>query len=157
MADYPVQKLTNLCYVINEQSEVLLIMKKRGFGAGKWNGPGGKVKTDESPKAAAIREVKEEVGLDIKNLTELGFIEFIWPDHLIDYNQRCHIYLTKEFSGEPRESDECRPAWFALDQIPYDQMWDDDKYWYPEALAGKAVKKRFFLNENNKIIKYEDI
>ncbi|OGY45932.1 MAG: hypothetical protein A3J62_04010 [Candidatus Buchananbacteria bacterium RIFCSPHIGHO2_02_FULL_38_8] len=153
--DYPIKNNTTLCYIINSNSEVLLIMKKRGFGAGKWNGPGGKVKNGEDIKESVIREVKEEIGVQIINPQHLGYIEFIWS--LSQNNQRCYIYLAREFSGEPKESDECLPQWFKLDQIPYDQMWDDDKYWYPEALAGRPIKKRFFFDKNNKVISHKNI
>lgn len=155
--DYPISKITTLCYLINENSEVLLIMKKRDFGAGKWNGPGGKVKDGETPFVAMAREIKEEVDITIESAEEMGYIDFIWPDRLKNWNQRCHIYLTKEFNGQPKESDECLPAWFNCDRIPYDQMWDDDKYWYPDILAGKKVRKRFYFDENNKVIKFENI
>lgn len=154
---YPINKITNLCYLINENSEVLLIMKKRGFGQGKWNGPGGKVEIGENPKDSMIREVKEETGLVVLNSQELGYIEFIWSKNSEDHNQRTYIYLSKEFSGELKESDECLPKWFKFDQIPYDQMWPDDKYWYPEMLAGKPIKKRFFFDDDNRIIRFENI
>lgn len=154
---HSINKITTLCYIINHKNEVLLIMKKRDFGAGKWNGPGGKVKPNENPMAAAIREVKEEVDIKVKMAEELGCMEFIWPDQLKNWNQRCYVYLAREFSGQPKESDECRPAWFSLNQIPYDQMWDDDKYWYPDALAGKKFKKRFYFDKDNKVIKFENI
>ncbi|OGY54348.1 MAG: hypothetical protein A3B15_02285 [Candidatus Buchananbacteria bacterium RIFCSPLOWO2_01_FULL_45_31] len=152
-----INKITTLCYILNDQSQVLLIMKKRGFGIGKYNGPGGKVKADEEPKAAVIREVKEEIGLDAADLVELGFIEFYFPEEKKDWNQKCFIYSTKNFSGALCESEECRPQWFALDRIPYDQMWDDDKYWYPDALAGRAVKKRFYFDGEGKVLRFEDI
>lgn len=155
--DYSIDKITTLCYIINDKNEVLLVMKKRDFGVGKWNGPGGKVKNGETPFAAMVREIKEEVDIEIDNAEELGYIEFIWPDQLKDWNQRCHVYLTKEFSGQPKESDECLPSWFSCDQIPYDQMWDDDKYWYLDALAGKPIKKRFFFDENSEVLKFEEI
>ena len=132
-------------------------MKKRGFGKGLWNGPGGKVQASEDPKAPMIREVEEETGLRVVNFDELGYIEFVWPDKLVDNNTRCYIYLSRDFAGEAKESDECRPAWFPIEKIPYDQMWDDDKYWYPDALAGRPIKKRFFFDENNKVLKFEDI
>jgi len=153
--DYEIKTLMNLCYLVNND-QVLLIMKKRGFGQGKWNGPGGKVKKGESPLDSVIREVKEEIGVEVVNPTELGFIEFIWP-YKPENNNRCYIYLTKEFNGQPTESEECRPQWFKIKDIPYNDMWDDDKYWYPDALAGKVVKKRFFFDKNNKILKHEDI
>jgi ADP-ribose pyrophosphatase YjhB (NUDIX family) len=152
-----VSKVTTLCYIIRNNEEVLLVMKKRDFGQGKWNGPGGKVKENEDLEQAAAREVLEEVGLEIKKPKPLGFIEFIWPKTKKDWNQRCYIYLVKEFSGQLAESDECRPQWFAFDQIPYDQMWPDDHHWYPQMLTGKGIKKRCFFDENGAIIKFEEI
>jgi len=150
-------KITTLCYIINDKSEVLLAMKKRGFGAGKWNGPGGKVEVNENPKESAIREVKEEIGLTMIAPEELGCIEFIWPADQEDKNQLCYVYLTRQFVGDLQESDECLPKWFDLDQIPYHEMWDDDKYWYPEVLAGKKIKKRFFFDKDDKVLKWDDL
>lgn len=131
-------------------------MKKKGFGAGRWNGPGGKVKEGETPEQAAIREVEEETGYKPNNLTNLGFIEFIWP-HKSENNQVCHIFLTKEFSGELCECEECRPEWWEIEKIPLDQMWPDDVYWLPNALQGKETKYRFFFDENNGYLKHEII
>jgi mutator protein MutT len=153
----PISRITNLCYIINDKSEVLLVLKKRGFGQGKWNGPGGKVKSNELPIQAVVREIKEEVGLEIFDPLELGYIEFIWPKGLEDYNQRCFVYLVNKFLGEVKESEECLPKWFPINNLPYDQMWEDDKYWYPQALAGQPIKKRFYFDADNKIIKFEEI
>lgn len=154
---YPIKTITTLAYLINNNSEVLLIMKKRGFGVGKWNGPGGKVKSKEKPSDSMIREVKEETGVKVVNFDQLGYIEFVWPDKLVANNTRCYIYLSRDFTGEMKESEECRPAWFSIDNIPYDEMWDDDKYWYPQMLKGEAFKKRCFFDENAKVLKFEDI
>jgi len=153
--NHQIINLTTLCYIINEKSEVLLIMKKRGFGRGKWNGPGGKVKVGESIIESVIREVKEEIGVEIINPVKLGCIEFIWPT--TENNQRCYIHLAKKFNGQPLESEECLPKWFKINEIPYDEMWDDDKYWYLDALSGKPIKKRFFFDKDNKVDHYEDI
>ncbi len=56
------QERSVLCFIFRE-SEVLLILKKRGLGNGKINAPGGKIEPGESPVQAAIRETQEEVGL----------------------------------------------------------------------------------------------
>ena len=45
--------ITNLVFILRGD-EVLLAMKKRGLGVGKWNGPGGKVKGKETPEEAAL-------------------------------------------------------------------------------------------------------
>ena len=53
---------------------------------------------------------------------------------------RCLIYLTDRFEGEPQETAEALPRWYAADAIPYDEMWDDDRYWLPGLLAGRRFE-----------------
>jgi 8-oxo-dGTP diphosphatase len=148
---------TTLCYVL-DGDKVLLIMKKRGLGEGKWNAPGGKANSDENPTQAAIREVKEETGLTISNLKPLGFLEFIWPSFLAGKNNsRCYIFNTTDFSGELVETDECLPKWFLIKDVPYQEMWEDDIIWLPDVLGGKQVHWRFIFNDNNSIIGQEKL
>ena len=51
--------------LLREDNRVLLGMKKRGFGVGKWNGFGGKLEPGETVLEAAAREVKEECGFTV--------------------------------------------------------------------------------------------
>jgi 8-oxo-dGTP pyrophosphatase MutT (NUDIX family) len=154
--DHKFNYITNLCYLINDKNQVLLIMKKKGFGKGNWNGPGGKVQDGELIEQAAIREVQEETGFKPIKPKCLGFIEFIWETKP-DNNQLCHIFLTNQFTGKLCESDECLPQWWDIDKIPFDQMWEDDIYWLNDALAGQSIHYRFFFHKNNQIIKHEKI
>ena len=55
------KKILTLC-IIHQHSKILLGMKKRGHGVGKWNGFGGKVEKGETIEEAARRETKEEAG-----------------------------------------------------------------------------------------------
>ena len=64
-------KTTTLCFLVKE-GEVLLAMKKRGFGVGKWNGVGGKVKEGEDVFLSAVREIKEEIGVDVEPAESSG-------------------------------------------------------------------------------------
>lgn len=118
-------------------SEILLAMKKVRFGAGKWNGAGGKVEPGETYEQAAIRECQEEVGVTPRGLQKAGELHFY---DLPDVEHYCHIYTATEWDGTPSESEEMRPQWFPLADIPYDQMWPDDRQWLPLLLAGKHFK-----------------
>lgn len=108
-------------------SFILLGMKKRGFGTGKWNGFGGKVEENESFEQAAVRELYEEssVTCNQEDLLSMGYIVFKLEDSR--RYMKVHVYQVWKFDGEPSESDEMRPRWFTEDAIPYDRMWLDDQ------------------------------
>lgn len=126
--------------VIHDEEKVLLGMKKRGFGTGKWNGFGGKVLEGETVEQAMHRELQEECGLTTQNLDSAGEIEFTFADgsHL-----QVHLFRINSFLGEPVETEEMKPQWFAHSEIPFDQMWADDRYWLPHVLKGKKIKAFF--------------
>jgi len=137
------KKILTLC-LIHEYPRILLGMKKRGFGAGRWNGFGGKVHDGETIEAAAKREVAEEAGVQVNDLQKQGIIEFGFqgnPELL-----EVHIFRATKFSGEPCESDEMKPQWFLADALPFDAMWSSDRRWMPLFLAGKKFKGEFLFD-----------
>jgi 8-oxo-dGTP diphosphatase/2-hydroxy-dATP diphosphatase len=119
-------------------------MKKRGFGAGRWNGFGGKVEEGESIEEAAVREVKEEAGIEVSDLNKVGIIEFEFKDG--SKTLEVHIFKAGNFSGEPIESEEMKPEWFYIDEIPFMDMWPDDIHWIPLFLKGKKFKGKFIFD-----------
>lgn len=131
-------------------------MKKRGFGTGKWNGPGGKFKrNDGTIENTAVRETKEEIGINPKNPEKLGVLSFYFP-HNQDWNQDVHVFMVKEWEGKIRESKEMKPEWFNFKNIPFKKMWSDDRYWLKEILSGKKIKKgRFVFSEDDEIQDYD--
>ncbi len=135
---------------------VLLQKKARGFGVGKWNAPGGKVDKGEDTRDSVTREVREETTLSVFNLKEIGFHEFVFQDKEI-WNNRCYIYITKDFRGKPKDMGEGELKWFPIDEIPLEEMWDDDKYWTKEMLKGKFKNTRFFFDSEGKYLKHEII
>ncbi|KAG8433000.1 hypothetical protein GDO86_017317 [Hymenochirus boettgeri] len=145
-------KLLTLVLVV-QPSRILLGMKKRGFGAGRWNGFGGKVQNSESIEDAAKRELWEESGLTVESLQKIGQIkfEFVGSTELLDV----HIFRADDFSGEPSESEEMRPQWFDLDKIPYDGMWPDDIYWLPLLLEKKKFMAYFKFQGHDTILEYK--
>jgi 8-oxo-dGTP diphosphatase len=122
----------NLCFIVRDE-KILLIRKKRGFGAGKINGAGGKVDPGETPLQAALRETYEELGIKPLEVKQHGELHFQFRD---GYSLHCTVFLAYDFEGEPRETDEAVPLWTALDAIPYDEMWADDRHWLPLLIRG---------------------
>ena len=131
-------QLAALCYILHE-GRLLLIRKKRGPGAGKINGPGGKADPGESMLDAAVRETQEEVGVTPRDLEQRGELVF---DFGGDKVWRCGIFLARGHEGEPRETDEAIPFWCPVDALPYDEMWADDREWMPHFLAGRRFRGR---------------
>ncbi len=145
-------KAVTLCLLVKD-GKVLLAMKKRGFGMGKWNGVGGKVQDGETMEMAAVRETGEEIGVAVEStsMKNVGNIEFYFKDKP-EWNQHMHIFLVKDWKGEPKESEEMAPKWYLHNEIPFDAMWLDDKHWLPLVLAGKKVEGKFnFVNEGANI------
>jgi 8-oxo-dGTP pyrophosphatase MutT (NUDIX family) len=138
---------------LRRQDKVLLAMKKRGFGEGKWNGVGGKVMPGESFKEAAVRECQEEIDVTPHKVTQLGEIHFYMADDP-SFCNFAHVFVAAEWEGEPHETEEMSPQWFAVDAIPYEQMWADDYLWLPLVLSGKRFKASFTL-DNDAVVQHD--
>ena len=130
---------------------ILLIYKKTGLGKGKINGPGGKVEPGESPEGCAIRECREELGITVSNLQYCGQHRFQFVDGLTIH---VWVYKTADFEGIPTETVEARPLWVPLDEIPYEQMWEDDGIWLPMLLRGERFQGRWIF-EGDRMLDYE--
>ena len=119
---------------------MLLIHKKRGLGAGKINAPGGKIELGESAAEAARRETQEEIGVTPLGLEQRGILCFQFAD---GYSLHCVVFVAGDLAGEPIETDEAKPFWLPVDDVPYDAMWEDDRYWLPPALQGNVFSGYF--------------
>ncbi len=148
------EMVANLVFLVKDK-QILLAMKKRGFGEGKLNGVGGKVEPGESIKESAIREAQEEIGVtitDCEQVAELLFDEFFKGEPAL---VRVHVFIASEWQGEPSESEEMKPEWFDIDNLPLDKMWRDDPCWLPKVLQGKKLVAKFKLDPNDEIISHE--
>ena len=146
------KKILTLCLVY-QHPRILLGMKKRGFGAGRYNGFGGKLQEGESIEQAARRELIEEAGIEAEALEKVGDMEFDAPH--FDAIMEVHVFRSTMFKGEPTESEEMKPDWFQVDEIPFKDMWADDPHWFPYFLENKKFKARFLFDENENILEKE--
>jgi len=137
---------------------VLLAMKKRGFAEGKWNGSGGKQKPgDKNIEATAKREMFEETMVSPIKLKKVAVLTFHHSSNENMWGQQVTVFLTKEWKGIPTETEEMSPKWFKVNEIPYDEMWEDDALWLPKILDGKIVEGNFLFDENQKMLEHEII
>lgn len=128
-----------LCFIV-EGSRVLLIRKLRGLGAGKVNGPGGKIEPGETPEACAIRETQEEVGVTPRDLRLAAELSFQFAD---GYSLFCSVFIAANHEGEPYATAEAEPFWVEKAAIPFDEMWQDDRWWLHRVLAGETLRGFF--------------
>ncbi len=136
--------LATLLFIVQGEN-VLLIRKKRGLGAGKINGPGGKIDPGETPLRCAVREIQEELVINTLDPVHHGEVRFQFID---GYSVHVHVYVATEFTGTPTETDEALPLWFDKKDIPYEEMWADDVIWLPRVLNGETVNGRFLFDED---------
>jgi len=130
-------KVTSLCFLLRENplQEILLGLKKRGFGSGRFNGFGGKPFKGESIEQCVLRELEEEAGVvvppyELQKVAVLSFGHSITKVGTVEV----HVFVAKQWKNEPRETEEMIPLWFKLNEIPYDMMWETDQEWVPQIM-----------------------
>lgn len=145
-------RLETTLSLLKKDNKILLAMKKRGFGEGRYNGVGGKIESGETPEEAMIRETQEEICVTPTKYEKVGFLEF--DEFYKGKKQRVifHLYIVYDWKGNIDETEEMKPCWFNIDEIPYDKMFPDDRYWLPLILEGKKINAYFDFDENWNLI-----
>jgi 8-oxo-dGTP diphosphatase len=131
-----------LLFVVRD-GQILLILKKRGLGSGKVNGPGGRIDPGESPLDCALREVREELGVRPTGVRHAGELLFQFVD---GHSIHGFVFRADDCEGVPVETDEAVPMWTPIDRIPYERMWADDRLWMPLLLSGHRFVGRFVFD-----------
>ena len=153
-------KIFTNCFLVKvdqdgKPTEVCLGMKKRGFGAGMWNGAGGKPNEGELISDAADREVMEEFGVVIRKKETVGEFDFVLKRE--EMTALMYAFFSTEWDGSPAETEEMKPQWFAINEIPYDKMWKSDVEWLPLVFGGQKVKGRYIFEKEGGEVTDKDI
>ncbi len=137
----PRERATLMLVVAGDR--MLLIHKKKGLGAGKFNGPGGRIEPGETPFAAAVREVQEEICVTPRGVRLAGELKFQFAD---GFSLHGYVFRADGIDGEPQETDEAVPHWFPVEAIPYHRMWADDRVWMPLLLQERPFVGKFLFD-----------
>ena len=142
----------SLCLLLRGD-EVLLALKKRGFGQGKWTGVGGKPEPGETIDQTAVRETEEEIGVTPLDPRHVATLDFIFPDQprFAGWSMQVFVYLADRWLGDPVESEEVAPRWFKRDAIPYPGMWSDAPYWLPPVLRGHHIRATVHFDDEQRV------
>ncbi len=146
-------QLATLCYLIKDNKTLMIYRNKKqnDYHEGKWNGLGGKFEAGETPEECAIREVKEESGLLMKNPRMHGFITFPMFDGVKDWY--VFLFTATEFDGELIDSNEGRLEWIPNEKLTELNLWEGDKIFIPWLFQEKFFSAKFNY-KNKKFIDY---
>lgn len=108
----PIRKAVR-CYLIKDNEVVVTKYKKGNKKEGYYDIPGGKIEEGENPKQTAIREMKEETGIEIQNLKYKGIMTIEYPNRMFIFD----TFISKEYEGEPQEFEENTSEWIDIDEL----------------------------------------
>jgi 8-oxo-dGTP diphosphatase len=104
--------------LIGDGARVLLLRRANVHGAGSWAPPGGHMELGESPEETAVREAKEETGLDLHGVQFRALTNDVFDSgkHYITLFMEAHSWSGEPRLAAPGEASEI--AWFAWDALP---------------------------------------
>ena len=110
--DKPIRKAVR-CYLVRDNKVVVTKYKEGKKKAGYYDIPGGKIEGGETPEQTAIREMKEETGLKIKNLKYKGKMIIEYPNRIFDFE----VFICNECEGKPQDFEENTSEWIEINEL----------------------------------------
>ena len=108
----PIRKAVR-SYLIKDNKVVVTKYKEGNNKAGYYDIPGGKIEAGELPEQTAIRETKEETGINVKKLIYKGNMIIEYPNRIFDFD----VFLSNECEGEPQEFEENTSEWIDINSL----------------------------------------
>ena len=125
--EYPTRPFIGVGVVVLKEDLVLLIRRGKPPKAGEWSLPGGSQHVGETVRETASREVREETGVEIRELIFLEVIDAIIPDRegRVQFHYTLIDFVAQWESGEPNADDDAEHAeWVPLSNLPEIELWE---------------------------------
>ncbi|MBN1617721.1 NUDIX domain-containing protein [Candidatus Dojkabacteria bacterium] len=159
LATNPAVKPSVVGYLMTDDGHVFLGLRKKvslGLGLNLIAGIGGKVGDEEefeneTNEEALSREINEEIGVKILHFKKVAEVTFLFPENP-QWNQFTTAYIIDKWEGTPQEKEKIQPVCYPIRKLPVEKMWEDNKYWLPDLLAGKILKAKFLYNNDGKTL-----
>jgi len=147
-------KFATLCYVRRENKTLMVhrIKKENDMHQGKWNGLGGKLEPGETPEECAIREIREESGLEVKHLVLKGLLTF--PLFAKNEDWYAFVYVVDQVEGDLIDSPEGILEWVDNDKIVELNLWEGDHIFLPW-LERSGFFSAKFVYDNGRYIDHQ--
>lgn len=118
-------KESSCVYLIHADEWLMLCRNKKvnDINASKYIGIGGKKEDDETIEECAIREVKEETGLQVNLLVKAGDLEFIYPEN----SEFITVFICTDYSGQLQDCDEGTLRFIKKKDILSLNLWEGDR------------------------------
>lgn len=101
------------CYLIKDDKVVVTKYKSENKKFGYYDIPGGKIEDGESPEQTAVREMREETGLKVRNLRYKGNMLIEYPNRIFDFD----VFVSNECEGEPQDFEENTSEWIEISEL----------------------------------------
>jgi 8-oxo-dGTP diphosphatase len=104
--------------LINSEGKILLAQRPEGKSlAGKWEFAGGKIEDGETPESALVRELKEELGIDVcqEDLENFWFLSHPYPE--FDFHLLMPVYICRKWQGTPQPLEHSALCWSYPDKM----------------------------------------
>jgi 8-oxo-dGTP diphosphatase len=147
--------ITTMCYIQHNNQTLLLhrIKKENDINEGKWIGVGGKVEKGEDPFECIEREIKEETGIEIKDLKLHGYVTF--PSLYHGRDEGMFVYSCQYFQGNIKECDEGVLQWIDNDKIKDLNIWEADYHFF-DWLKDNKFHTAKITYKNDQLIEYKE-
>lgn len=101
------------CYLMKGNKVVITKYKSGNKKEGYYDIPGGKIEKGENPEEAAIREMQEETGMQVKNVKHKGNMIIEYPNKIFNLS----VFFSNECEGEPQDFEENTSEWIDIDEL----------------------------------------